>query len=35
VKVPESAVLRGDQIEPLLVPESVQPVPSSGMPSKR
>jgi maltose/moltooligosaccharide transporter len=33
--VPEAAVLRADQRESLLVPESVQPVPSSGMPSKR
>ncbi|MFL5614367.1 MAG: MFS transporter [Gemmatimonadaceae bacterium] len=33
--VPEAAVLRADQREPLLVRESVQPVPSSGMPSKR
>jgi maltose/moltooligosaccharide transporter len=34
-ELPESAVIRGDQIEPLLVPESVQPVPSSGMPHRR
>jgi maltose/moltooligosaccharide transporter len=34
-EVPEAAMLRADQMEPLLVPESVQPVPSSGMPSKR
>jgi maltose/moltooligosaccharide transporter len=31
-EVPESAVVRADQVEPLLVPESAQPVPSSGMP---
>ena len=29
--VPEADVIRGDQIEPLLVPESVQPVPSTGL----
>src|SRR3954462_4263948 len=33
--VPVDAVVRADQIEPLLVPESVQPVPSSGMPGRR
>jgi maltose/moltooligosaccharide transporter len=31
-EVPEAAIVRADQVEPLLVPESVQPVPSSGMP---
>lgn len=29
--VPEGDVIRGDQVEPLLVPESVQPVPSTGL----
>jgi len=29
--VPEADVIRGDQVEPLLVPESVQPVPSTGL----
>jgi maltose/moltooligosaccharide transporter len=29
--VPEDDIIRGDQIEPLLVPESVQPVPSTGL----
>jgi maltose/moltooligosaccharide transporter len=29
--IPEADVIRGDQIEPLLVPESVQPVPSTGL----
>jgi len=33
--VPEAAILRADQTEPLLVPESAQPVPSSGMPSHK
>ena len=33
--VPESAILRADRVEPLLVPESAQPVPSSGMPSQK
>jgi maltose/moltooligosaccharide transporter len=33
--VPEDAVIRADEVEPLLVPESVQPVPSSGMPGRR
>jgi maltose/moltooligosaccharide transporter len=33
-RVPEAAILRADQIEPLLVPESIQPVPSSGMPRR-
>ena len=33
--VPEAAMLRADQTEPLLVPESAQPVPSSGMPSHK
>jgi maltose/moltooligosaccharide transporter len=32
--VPEGAVLRADAEEPLLVPESVQPVPSSGLAGK-
>jgi maltose/moltooligosaccharide transporter len=31
-EVPEAAIVRADQVEPLLVPESAQPVPSSGMP---
>jgi len=34
-ELPESAIVRADQVEPLLVPESVQPVPSSGMPRGR
>ena len=34
-EVPERAVIRADETEPLLVPESVQPVPSSGMPGQR
>jgi maltose/moltooligosaccharide transporter len=29
--VPESDVIRGDSVEPLLVPESAQPVPSTGL----
>ena len=29
--VPESDVIRGDAVEPLLVPESAQPVPSTGL----
>ena len=29
--VPEAAVIRADQAELLLVPESAQPVPSSGL----
>jgi maltose/moltooligosaccharide transporter len=29
--VPEDAVIRGDEHEPLLVPQSVQPVPSTGL----
>jgi maltose/moltooligosaccharide transporter len=33
--VPEGAVLRADAEEALLVPESVQPVPSSGLAGKR
>jgi maltose/moltooligosaccharide transporter len=33
--VPEPAVILGDEHEPLLVQESVQPVPSSGMPERR
>jgi maltose/moltooligosaccharide transporter len=33
-EVPEAAILRADQIEPLLIPESAQPVPSSGMPRR-
>jgi maltose/moltooligosaccharide transporter len=33
-EVPEDAVVRADEVEPLLVPESVQPVPSSGMPRR-
>jgi len=33
--VPVDAVVLADEIEPLLVPESVQPVPSSGMPGRR
>jgi len=33
--VPEDVIVRADQIEPLLVPESVQPVPSSGMPERK
>lgn len=33
--VPEGAVIRGDQHELLTVPESVQPVPSSGLSDKR
>jgi maltose/moltooligosaccharide transporter len=33
--VPEGAVLRADAQEALLVPESVQPVPSSGLAGKR
>ena len=33
--VPVDAVVRADEVEPLLVPESVQPVPSSGMPGRR
>ena len=32
--VPERAVISGDEVEPFLVPESVQPVPSSGMPGR-
>jgi maltose/moltooligosaccharide transporter len=31
----ESAILRADQVESLLVPESAQPVPSSGMPERK
>jgi len=34
-EVPEQAVIRADQVEPLLVQESIQPVPSSGMPGRR
>jgi maltose/moltooligosaccharide transporter len=34
-EIPESAVIRADQVEPLLVQESIQPVPSSGMPGHR
>jgi maltose/moltooligosaccharide transporter len=33
--VPESAIVHADETEPLLVPESAQPVPSSGMPGHR
>ena len=33
--VPVDAVIRGDEVEPLLVPESVQPVPSTGIPGRR
>jgi maltose/moltooligosaccharide transporter len=33
-RVPERAVILGDEVEPLLIPESVQPVPSSGMPRR-
>jgi hypothetical protein len=33
--VPEGAVLRADAEELLTVPESVQPVPSSGLAGKR
>jgi hypothetical protein len=33
--VPERAVIRGDAKEPLLVQESVQPVPSSGLIDER
>ncbi len=29
--VPEEAVIEGDRKEPLIVPESVQPVPSTGL----
>jgi len=32
--VPESDIVRADETEPLLVPESAQPVPSSGMPRR-
>jgi maltose/moltooligosaccharide transporter len=34
-ELPESAILRADQVESLLVPESAQPVPSSGMPERK
>ncbi|HEX4470162.1 MAG TPA: hypothetical protein VH080_11535, partial [Gemmatimonadaceae bacterium] len=34
-EVPEAAILRADQVESLLVPESAQPVPSSGMPRQK
>ena len=34
-EVPEDAMLRADQVEPFLVPESAQPVPSSGMPTHK
>jgi maltose/moltooligosaccharide transporter len=34
-EVPDEAVIRGDEVEPLLVQESIQPVPSSGMPGRR
>jgi len=34
-EIPESAIVRADQVEPLLVPESAQPVPSSGMPGHK
>lgn len=34
-RVPEGAVIRGDEHEPLLVQESAQPVPSSGLPQRR
>ncbi|HEY2374887.1 MAG TPA: MFS transporter [Gemmatimonadaceae bacterium] len=34
-EVPEAAIVRADEVEPLLVPESAQPVPSSGMPGRK
>ena len=34
-EVPEPAVILGDEHEPLLVQESAQPVPSSGLPERR
>jgi maltose/moltooligosaccharide transporter len=34
-EVPEPAVIRSDEVEPFLVPESAQPVPSSGMPGRK
>ena len=34
-EIPESAIVMADEVEPLLVPESIQPVPSSGMPGRK
>jgi hypothetical protein len=34
-EVPEEEVLKADAREPLLVPESIQPVPSTGMLNER
>jgi hypothetical protein len=34
-RVPEAAVILGDEHEPFLLPESAQPVPSSGLPGRR
>jgi maltose/moltooligosaccharide transporter len=34
-RVPEAAVILGDEHEPFLIQESAQPVPSSGFPERR